>query len=174
MAVDRATVSISASVLPDNMKVTVGGTIVYDINDIRSNGGAGNRWIHFRGITDGTNAQNLVNITDLQGYVNHNIDYNDTPTTINEHNDDAVFILIKNSGYTGTRYQLSSTGTASTSDLYVGLSGGDLAINSGTIVIGSGECWFAKLRGEQLSDINCGSSSGNLLYDVYAIVEDAS
>ena len=42
MAADRATVSISASVLPDDMKAAVGGTSVHEIAD-----GAGDvsKWI---------------------------------------------------------------------------------------------------------------------------------
>ena len=34
MAPNKGTVSISASVLPDDMKVSVGGTIEYDLNDM--------------------------------------------------------------------------------------------------------------------------------------------
>ena len=166
MAVDRATVSVSASLLPDNIKVTVGGIAVYDMNDAGNN----NHWVHYRGLTDGTTARDLVNPNDIQ-YVNHSIQYNNNPRQMNEANDDVVFILIKNSGYTGTAFQEGSTGTASTSDLYVGLSGGDISLNSGTIVIGPGECWFAKLRGEAMQDINCASSSGNLLYDVFAVLD---
>jgi streptogramin lyase len=167
MAVDRATVNVSASVLSDNIKVAVGGTTVYDIDDTGDN----NRWMHFRGIVTGTTQRDLVNQNDLQ-YVNQNIEYNDTPLNISEPNDDVVFILIKNSGYAGVAHQQSSTGTPSTADLYVGLSAGDIGVNSGTIVIGPGECWFAKLRGEAMSHIHCASSSSDdLLYDVYAILD---
>jgi len=170
MAVDRATVNVSASLLPDNIKVTVGGTTIYDMSDDPDTGSNNNHWVHYRGITDGATARDLVIINDIQ-YMNQSIDYDDTAVEMNETNDDVRFILIKNSGYTGSRYQESSTGTVSTSDLYVGLSGGDLAANSGTIIIGPNECWFAKLRGEQMEDINCASSSGNLLYDVFAILD---
>jgi hypothetical protein len=82
-----------------------------------------------------------------------------------EANDDVVFIAIKNNGTTdGT--------TASTANLLVGLSGGDLAANSGTIVIEPNEVWFARLMGEALSDINAKSSSGDLSYEVFAILDD--
>ena len=37
MAADRATVSISASLLPDEIKTSIGGTSVYDLNDIGDN-----------------------------------------------------------------------------------------------------------------------------------------
>ena len=52
------------------------------------------------------------------------------------------------------------------------MSGGDLGVNSGTIIIEPKEVWFARLRGEALQDINCGSSSGDLVYDVFAILDD--
>ena len=45
MAADRATVSVSASLLPDNIKATIGGTTVYDLNDVGDN----NKWINWRG-----------------------------------------------------------------------------------------------------------------------------
>ena len=167
MAADRATVSVSASLLPDNIKVAIGGTTIYDIDDTGDN----NHWVHFRGIVTGTTARDLVNQNDLQ-YVNQNIEYNDTPRFITEIHDDVVFILIKNSGYAGVAHQQSSTGTASTADLYVGLSGGNIAANSGTIVIAPNEVWFARLRGEALADINAASSSGDLSYEVFAILDD--
>ena len=160
MAAHKATVSISASVLPDNIKVSVGGTTVYDLNDTGDN----NKWIHWRGQTDTTTARDIVNTSGIQ-YLNQTVDYDDTPTVTVEATDDVVFILIKNSGTT-------DGSTVSTANLHVGLSGGDLAANSGTIVIEPNECWFARLRGEALADINAASSSGDLTYDVFAILDD--
>jgi hypothetical protein len=160
MAAHKATVSVSASVLPDNIKVSVGGTTVYDLNDTGDN----NKWIHWRGQTDTTTARDIVNTSGIQ-YLNQTVDYDDTPTVTVEATDDVVFILIKNSGTT-------DGSTVSTANLHVGLSGGDLAANSGTIVIEPNECWFARLRGEALADINATSSSGDLTYDVFAILDD--
>ena len=160
MAADKATVSVSASVLPDNIKVSVGGTTVYDLNDLGDN----NKWIHWRGQTDGTTARDLVSTADLQ-YLNQTVDYDDAVAEVTEADDDVVFILIKNSATT-------DGSTASTASLYVGLSGGDLAANSGTIVIEPNECWFARLRGEAMADINAASSSGDLTYDVFAVLDD--
>ena len=160
MAADRATVSVSASLLPDNIKVSAGGTTVYDLNDTGDN----NKWIHWRGQTDGTTARDLVNTGGVQ-YLNQTLDFDDSLTVTVEATDDVTFILIKNSGTT-------DGSTASTANLIVGLSGGDLAANSGTIVIEPNECWFARLLGEALEDINCKSSSGDLAYDVFAILDD--
>ena len=160
MAADRATVSVSASLLPDNIKVSAGGTTVYDLNDLGDN----NKWIHWRGQTDGTSSQDLVSTADLQ-YLNQAVDYNDTLTLVVEATDDVQFILIKNSGTT-------NGSTASTASLYVALAAGDTGVNSGTVVIEPNECWFARLRGEAMADINCASSSGDLVYDVFAILDD--
>ena len=160
MAADRATVSVSASLLPDNIKTTIGGTLVYDLNDV----GNSNKWIHWRGQTDGITARDLVNTNDVQ-YLNQTVDYDDTLAEVDEANDDVVFILIKNDGTT-------DGSTSSSANLYVGMSGGDLGVNSGTIIIEPKEVWFARLRGEALQDINCASSSGDLVYDVFAILDD--
>ena len=160
MAANRATVSVSASLLPDNIKATIGGTTVYDLNDVGDN----NKWIHWRGLTDGTTDRDLVNTNDVQ-YLNQTVDYDDTLAEVDEDNDDVVFILIKNDATT-------DGSTSSSANLYVGMSGGNLAAGSGTIVIEPNEVWFARLRGEALSDINAASSSGDLVYDVFAILDD--
>ena len=42
MAADRATVSISASLLPDEIKTSVSGTAIYDLDDFGDN----NKWVY--------------------------------------------------------------------------------------------------------------------------------
>ena len=162
MAADKATISVSASLLPDNIKVSVGGTTVYDLNDTGDN----NKWIHWRGQTDGTTARDIVNTSGIQ-YLNQTVDYDDTPTVTVEATDDVVFILIKNSGTT-------DGSTASSANLHVGLSGGDLAANSGTIVIEPNECWFARLGTDtKIEDINGDSSTSDVIQvSVFAIADD--
>ena len=91
MAAHKATVNVSASVLPDNIKVSVGGTTIYDLNDVGDN----NKWIHWRGQTDGTTVRDLVNTGGVQ-YLNQTLDYDDTMTVTTEADDDVVFILLKN------------------------------------------------------------------------------
>ena len=160
MAADRAIISVSASLLPDNIKTSIGGTTVYDIND----NGSANKWLYVRMQTDGITARDLIT-EDGVGYLNETITYTDTISVTVEATDDCVFLVIKNTATT-------NGSTSSTANLYVGLSGGDLGVNSGTIVIAPNEVWFARLRGEALADINAASSSGDLTYDVYAIAED--
>ena len=160
MAADRATVKVKGIVLPDNIKVNITGTTVYDLNDVGNN----NKWIYVRMQTDSTTAQDLVN-TNGPRYFNTIIDYNDAFPTTDETNDDVVFLLIK---HTGT----SDGSTTTAYDLYVGLSEGDLAQDSGTIVIKPNEVWFARLRGEQLRHIHAAGSGGDVVYDVYAVLDD--
>ena len=73
MAADRATVNVSASLLPDSMKTSIGGTTVYDLNDTGNN----NKWIYVRMQTDGTTARDLVTEDGVQ-YLNETITYTDT------------------------------------------------------------------------------------------------
>ena len=160
MAANRATVSVSASLLPDNIKATIGGTTVYDIDD----NGSANKWFYVRMQTDSTTARDLIT-EDGVGYLNETITYTDTIGLTVEATDDCVFLVIKNTATT-------NGSTASTANLYVGLTGGDLAANSGTIVIEPNEVWFARLMGEALSDINAKSTSGDLSYEVFAILDD--
>ena len=42
MAADKATVNVSASLLPDEIKTSVGGTTVYDLNEVGDN----NKWTY--------------------------------------------------------------------------------------------------------------------------------
>ena len=160
MAADRATVNVKGIILPDNIKLSINGITTYDLNDVGNN----NKWIYIRMQTDGTTSRDLVNTNGVH-YFNSVIDYNDSFEITDETNDDVVFLLIKNTGTT-------DGSTASTADLYVGLSAGDTAQDSGTIVISPNEVWFARLRGETLRDINAASSSGDLSYDVYAVLDD--
>ena len=152
--------SVSASLLPDNIKATIGGTTVYDIDD----NGSANKWFYVRMQTDGTTARDLITEDGVQ-YLNETITYTDTIGLTVEATDDCVFLVIKNTATT-------DGSTASTANLYVGLSGGDLSANAGTIVIEPNECWFARLRGEAMADVNAASSSGDLVYDVFAILDD--
>ena len=161
MAADRATVSVTASLLPDYIKTTIGGNVVYDLNDE----GNSNKWISVR-MTVNTTARDLVTTGGVQ-YVKSSVAhaYNATPSVTLETTDDVVFLVIKNTG-------TSDGSTTSTAKLYVGLSNGDIAQDSGTIVINPNEVWHARLRGEQLDDINCASSTGDLVYDVFAVLDD--
>ena len=92
MAANRATINVSASLLPDSMKTSIGGTTVYDIDD----NGSANKWFYVRMQTDSTTARDLIT-EDGVGYLNETITYTDTIGLTVEATDDCVFIVIKNS-----------------------------------------------------------------------------
>jgi len=56
MAADRATVNISASLLPDEIKTSVGGTTTYDLNDV----GNTNKWAYSLTIVGNSNEDALL------------------------------------------------------------------------------------------------------------------
>ena len=56
MAANKATVNVTASVLPDDMKASVGGTIVYDLND---SAGDTENWVYYANNVSTTNQQIL-------------------------------------------------------------------------------------------------------------------
>ena len=66
MAANKATVNVSASVLPDDMKISVGGTIVYDLNDMA---GDDSKWISYANDIDNSSEALIVaDIGYLQGW----------------------------------------------------------------------------------------------------------
>ena len=56
MAADRATVNVSASLLPDEIKTSVGGTTVFDLNDVGDN----NKWTYSLTIVGNSNEDALL------------------------------------------------------------------------------------------------------------------
>ena len=56
MAADRATISVSASLLPDEIKTSVGGTTIYDIDDYGDN----NKWAYSLSIIGATSEDALL------------------------------------------------------------------------------------------------------------------
>ena len=93
MAAHRATVSISASVLPDDMKVSVGGTIVYDLND---GDGDACKWMYFANNVD--NSSQIIapaSISYLGGTAG------DETAVTHATTDNIEFIVIKHTGFQG-------------------------------------------------------------------------
>ena len=111
MAAHKATVSVSASVLPDDMKASVGGTIVYDLNDIGNN----NKWVYFANNVS-TTAQSIM--ADGVSYLAGNA--GDETAVVDADADDLGFLVLKHSGYQGDGT------TTSTDNLYLNIAhGGD-------------------------------------------------
>ena len=158
MAADRATVSVSASLLPDEIKTSIGGTSVYDLNDIGDN----NKWTYSFTIV-GASVEDalLASIPFLgQGTAEEG-----ATATVNG-TDDIVFLFVKHTGTT-------DGSTTTTANLHLNLSGGTVTGSAvGDIVLKPGECFFAKLGNTEIDDVNADSSSGSIQAQVFAICDD--
>jgi len=158
MAADRATVSVSASLLPDEIKTTVGGTSVYDIDDI----GDTNKWTYSLTIVGASSEDALLASVPYLGQGTAE----EGATASANGTDDIVFLFVKHSGTT-------DGSTATTANLHLHLSGGTATGSAvGDIVLGPNECFFAKLGNTEIDDVNADSSSGSIQAQVFAICDD--
>jgi len=158
MAADRATVSVSASLLPDEIKASVGGTSVYDIDDI----GDTNKWTYSLTIVGNSNEDALLASVPFLGQGTAE----EGATATANGTDDVVFLFVKHSGTT-------DGSTATTANLHLNLSAGTATGSAvGDIVIGPNECFFAKLGNTEIDDVNADSSSGSIQAQVFAICDD--
>ena len=159
MAADRATVSISASLLPDEIKASIGGTTVYDLNDFGDN----NLWLYTLTLI-GASSEDLIKTGTVflgQGASEEGA----TATT--QGTDDVLFVFVKHSGTT-------DGSTATTANLHVNTSTtAATGSAAGDIVLKPNECWFARLGTDtKIQDINADSSSGTIQVQVFAICDD--
>ena len=160
MAADRATVSISASLLPDEIKTSVGGTTAYDLNDLGDN----NKWIYSLTIVGNSNTDVIKAAVPFLG---QGTAEEGATATVNG-TDDVVFLFIK---HTGT----ADGSTANTDKLFLNLSAADPSGGGavGDIVLGADECFYAKLSNTEIDDINAeADGSSNIQVQVFAICDD--
>jgi len=160
MAADRATVSISASLLPDEIKASVGGTTAYDLNDL----GDSNKWIYSLTIVGNSNEDALLASVPFLGQGTAE----EGATATANGTDDVVFLFIKHTGTT-------DGSTTNTDKLFLNLSGGDPSSGGsvGDIVISANECFYARLSNTEIDDINVeADGSSNIQVQVFAICDD--
>jgi len=161
MAANKATVNVSASVLPDDMKVSVGGTIIYDLNDMA---GDDSKWISYANDID-TSSEALIvaDIGFLQGSAG-----NTTPTRTSS-SDMLEFVVIKHSGYR------SDGTTESTDNLFINFTHGTAAANAtGNIVLEPGNVWWGRFAGTaDIADLTGLAASNDIKVLVYAALDDA-
>ena len=159
MAANKATVNVTASVLPDDMKASVGGTIVYDLND---SAGDTENWVYYANNVSTTNQQILpAGISYLAGSAG------DVNTTV-ANGDKIGFIVIKHSGYQGDGT------TASTDNLYFNFTDSVNADNAtGNIVLEPGDVWWGRFAGApDTSDFEVEAAANTVKALVYACVDD--
>ena len=125
MAADRATISVSASLLPDEIKTHVSGTTVYDLNDT----GSDNKWAYSLTIVGASSEDALLPTVNYLGQGTAE----EGGTASVAADDDVTFFFIKHTGTT-------DGSTSTTATLAVNL-GGTAATGSaaGDIVLKPGE-----------------------------------
>ena len=160
MAANKAIVSISASVLPDDMKVSVGGTIVYDLNDMA---GDASKWVSYaQDIDNSSEALIVADIGYLQG------DAGNTTPTRTASGDMYEFVVIKHSGF-----QADGT-TVSTDNLYINFPHGTAAANAtGNLVLEPGDVWWGRFAGTaDTADFTAISAANDIKVLIYAVLDD--
>ena len=159
MAVDRATISISASLLPDEIKTYIGGTTVYDLNDYGDN----NKWAYSLTIVGSSSEDALLPTVAYLGQGTAE----EGGTASVAADDDVLFLFIKHTGTT-------DGSTATTATLAINLAGtAATGSAAGDIVLKPGECFGARMgTANPMANINADSSSGSIQAMVFVIADD--
>ena len=129
MAANKATVSVSASVLPDDMKAAVSGSITYDLND---GDGDACKWVYFSSSV-GTGSEILIpaGISYLAGTAS------DETSTTHATNDNIEFVVIKHSGFQGDGT------TVSTDNIHFNFTDSVAAADTvGNLTLEPGDVWW--------------------------------
>ena len=158
MALDKASVNITASLLPDEIKTTVGGVINYELNDQGDN----NKWIYSLTIIGNSNEDLVVSSVPFLGQGTS--EEGATPTV--NSSDDVVFLFMKHTGTTdGT--------TATTQELYFCLGGDTPDGNTAKeMILKPDEVFCARIAHAKINQINAITQSGNIQVMVFAVIDD--
>ena len=164
MAANKATVSVSASVLPDDMKVSGGGTIEYDLNDMA---GDDSKWIYYVNDIDTTNE---VLIPADVGYLGTSGSAGHTTPTRTAAGDMLEFVVIKHSGFR------SDGTTASTDNLFINFTHNIDADNAtGNLVLEPGDVWWGRFAGTaDTADLHGIAAANDIKVQIYAVLDDQS
>ena len=159
MAADRATITVSASLLPDEIKTSIGGTTIYDLNDFGDN----NLWLYTLTLI-GASSEDLIKTG--TNYLGQGA-AEEGATATTQATDDVLFVFVKHSGTT-------NGSTVTTSNLNIHLSGGTTTGSlKGDIIVKPNECWFGRMGTDtKIEDINGDSVSGTIQAQVFAICDD--
>ena len=162
MAKDKCVINVTASVLPDAIKTGIGGTTVYNVNDI----GSANRWFYYRNLVDGTN-QVLV----PTGQVTLGDSTGDETASIGA-STDAGLIINKHTGLIedGTKCAASAYINFNTKNGAAATTG---AGGTADMRLEPGEVWWGRFCHKLLTDCTAICNSGSVLIDVWALVDVA-
>ena len=160
MAAHKATVSESASVLPDDMKAAVGGTIEYDLND---GDGDACKWVYFaNNVAASTEILMPAGISYLGGTAG------DETAVTHATNDNIEFIVIKHTGFQGDGT------TTSTDNLHFNFTHGvDAADAVGNLTLEPGDVWWGRCNaGTDLTDFTVIAAGNTVKLLIYAVLDD--
>ena len=147
--VDAATISVTATMLPDEIAKTITGAMTVTPAD------ANHKWYYK--LTSVSNAS-----TDLMaGYFTDYtaVDDDTAPTAV--HTADTVkFIFIQN--------------THATTSVYINIAAGTAAAATGNIYVGPGESWYARLTLTTVAAVHAITSTGTADCIVAALLDDVA
>ena len=148
---DAASVTISATVLPDEIAKTIAGGMPVTPADANHN------WYYKN--TAVTNSSSQL-IKDGQMFIDRAAVSSATAPQAIATGDHVQFLLIKN--------------TDASAHVYVNISAGTASDGAGSIIINAGETFCTRLKDTDVDDINAATSSGSVDCIVAAIIDDIS
>ena len=146
---DAATISVTATMLPDEIAKTISGSMTVTPSD------ANHKWYYK--LTSVTNSSN-----DLIGgyYSNYTaLADNTAPQTVAT-GDTIAFLWIQN--------------TDASNAVYINPAAGTAAAATGNIYVGAGETWYARLTLTLAGSIHAATSTGSVTCIVCALMDDVS
>ena len=145
-----ASVSISATVLPDKISKVISGSMTLDPSD------ANHKWYYK--LTSVTNSSNDL----IGGYYSNYTALADStvPQTVDAA-DTVAFLLIQNHDTNGR-------------SIYLNIAAGTAAAAAGNIYIGPGETWYARLTTTLVGSFHAISSTSTVECTVIAMFDDVS
>ena len=146
---DAATISVTATMLPDEIAKTIDGSMTLAPAD------ANHKWYYK--LTSVTNSSN-----DLIGgsYSNYTaLADNTAPQAVNVA-DTVAFLWIQN--------------TDSSNAVYINIAAGTAAAAAGNIYVGAGETWYARLGLTLMGSVHAISSASTVTCIVCALMDDVS
>jgi len=147
---DDASVTVQATVLPDEIAKTISGTLTISPAD------ANDKWYYK--LTSVSNSS-----TDLMAgnFIDYTAVDDDTAPTAIDAADKVNFLFIKNTDSSNDVYIVLDAGTASTSA-------------TDAIKIAAGHSWFGNLPNTTVADIHAISSTGTVTCIVAALLDDVA
>jgi len=146
---DAATITVTATMLPDEIAKTIGGSMTVTPAD------ANHKWYYK--LTSVTNSSNDL----IGGYYSNYTALADAtaPQTVNVA-DTVAFLWIQN--------------TDATNAIYINIAAGTAAAAAGNIYVGAGETWYARLGLTLMGSVHAISSASTVTCIVCALMDDVS